>query len=73
MASSINKSTTMRLRVFTGNAPDGRETFANRSFTSVNPDITDDDLMVVGTAASGLLAEPVSKIVRENSAELIEG
>lgn len=68
----IDKSTTIRMKVFTGNAADGRETYANRSLTSVNPDLSDEDAMEIGTATAALLADPLHNVIREDTAELAE-
>ena len=68
----IDKSTTIRMRVFTGAAADGRETYANRSITSINPELSDEDAMDIGTATAALLADPLHNVIREDTAELAE-
>ena len=66
------QSTKLVLKVVTGTNTDGKALTAQRSFANVNPAISDDDLLAIGSKLGALQAHDVATISRIDSASLVE-
>ena len=64
MATIKDSSTTLKIRVATGISEDGKTTFADRTLSNVNPDLTDDQFYNIGTKFSNLQSLALGAIVR---------
>lgn len=73
MAVKQNSETDMILKVQTGVSEDESPTYSRRTIGNINPSLTDDDFLAVGTAVAGLQKYTLDTVVREDSAEIVEG
>lgn len=73
MAVKQNSETDMVLKVQTGVSEDESPTYSRRTIGNINPSLTDDDFLAVGTAVAGLQKYTLDTVVREDSAEIVEG
>lgn len=71
MANRMNPATKLQLKVITATDTAGKEQIAVRSF-NLNPRLTDDDVMSIGTKLASLQRFPVSAICRQDDAALGE-
>ena len=70
-AKKETQSTKLVLRVVTGVATSGKAITASRTYSAVNPAITDDDLLDVGTKLGALQSHDVQTISRVDTATLV--
>lgn len=73
MAVKQNSETDMILKVQTGVSEDESPTYSRRTIGNINPSLTDDDFLAVGTAVAGLQKYTLDTVIREDSAEIVEG
>lgn len=66
-----NAATKLQLKVVTGSDSTGKDTFATRSYT-VNPELTDEAVLSIGTKLGNLQSLPVENIARQDNAALAE-
>lgn len=66
------QSTKLVLKVVTGTNTDGKALTSQRTFSSVNPAISDDDLLAIGAKIGGLQAHELATVNRIDSASLVE-
>ena len=71
-AKKDTQSTKLVLKVVTGTNTDGNALTAQRSVATVNPAISDDDLLAIGSKLGALQAHDVATISRIDSASLVE-
>ena len=71
-AKKDSKSTKLVLKVVTGTNTAGKALTAQRSSAHVNPAISDDDLLAIGSKLGALQAHDVATISRIDSASLVE-
>ncbi len=71
MATRMNPATKLQLKVITSTDSAGKEHIAVRSF-HVNPALSDDDVLSIGTKLGSLQSYPVSAICRQDDAALDE-
>ena len=65
-------STKLVLKVVTGTDAKGKALTAQRTLASVNPAISDDDLLAIGSKLGALQAHDVASVSRVDSASLVE-
>ena len=73
MAVKQNSETDMILKVQTGVSEDESPTYSRRTIGNINPSLTDDDFLAVGTAVAGLQKYTLGTVIREDSTEIVEG
>lgn len=65
--SRVEKKTTLYINVEVGD-----DSYKNRSFTDINPELTDALALSTGTALSTLQSHTLNKVVRRDEATLLE-
>jgi len=71
-AKKDTQSTKLVLKVVTGMNAQGKALTSSRTLSSVNPAISDDDLLAVGSKLGALQAHEVASVSRVDSASLVE-
>ena len=71
-AKKETQATKLVLKVVTGTGASGKAITAQRSFTDVNPAISDDDLLSIGAKLGKLQSHDVSVVSRIDTATLVE-
>ena len=66
------QSTKLVLKVVTGTDAEGQALTSQRSIANVNPAISDDDLLAIGSKLGALQAHDVASVSRVDSASLVE-
>lgn len=66
-----NITTSLKIKVENGTTESGVIKYATRTFSSINPDITDDDLFAVGQGLAALQVHEVGDIQRAENATLV--
>ena len=67
-----NQATTLKITRITGSDETGKDTVGYLNFSSVNPEIADDDLLAVGKKISNLRAYTVKSVGRLDSCTLAQ-
>lgn len=70
MAVKIDPSSKIVLKVVTGTDASGKDTTAQRTVNKLNPSLSDDKALVLGTYIAGLQANTLSSVSRTDSAIL---
>ena len=70
-AKKETQSTKRVLKVVTGTASSGKSITASRTFSAVNPAVSDDDMLDIGAKLGALQAYDVSTISRVDTATLV--
>ena len=70
-AKKEDASTKLVVKVVTGVATSGKAITANRSFSAVNPAVTDDQMLDVGTKIGALQSHDVQAITRIDTANMV--
>lgn len=60
------------VKVETGVTANGTATYSQRTFTHINPELGDADVLDLGKALGGLQAHPVASVNRQDAAKLEE-
>lgn len=68
MATMKENSTTLKIRVATGTDAEGRTTFADRSVSDINYELSNDDLCSIGTGLASLQSCALVGIIRTDTA-----
>ena len=71
MTKRNNAATKLQLKIITGTNNQGKDAITTRSF-SVNPELTDEDVLSIGTKLASLQSLPVQDICRQDNAALVE-
>ena len=71
-AKKETQDTKLVLKVVTGSTGTGKAITAARSFTDVNPAISDDDMLTIAGKLGKLQSHDVSTVTRVDSATLVE-
>lgn len=66
-----NVTTVMKMMVAVGTTASGTIRYAARTFSSVNPEISDEDLLAIGQELGALQANEVGDVMRSELATLI--
>ena len=72
MTVRTEQSTTLKITRIIGTNSAGKDSYGYLNFSGVNPEVTDEDLLDVGTKLAGLQALPVKDIGRLDSCHLAE-
>ena len=68
-----NITTSLKIRVESGTTDAGTIKYAARTISSINPDISDDDLLEVGQGLAAMQSNDVGDIKRSDIATLVTG
>lgn len=69
MAKEIAAST-MKLKLVSGQDAKDNPKYSTRSFKDINPQLSDEDMLSVGTAMAGLQTMPLGQVLRTDTTEL---
>ena len=69
MAKEIAAST-MKLKLVSGQDAKENPKYSTRSFKDMNTDLSDEDMLSVGTALSGLQTMPLGQVLRTDTCDL---
>lgn len=72
MAVKNNQECKIVLKVQTGVSSSGKAAYGQRTISYINPAVTDDDVLDIGTKLAGLQAHPLSSIKRQDVAEIAQ-
>ena len=70
MATKTNANTKLILKVSTGHDETGKEMFRQRTFAHINPALSDDAVLTLGTKLAGLQSDTLVSIARTDNATL---
>ena len=71
-AVKTNETTKLVLSVETGTTAGGAPVYGQRSFANIRPSLSDDDVLTLGTGLAALQTHPLGKVVRQDTAVLVE-
>ena len=66
-----NITTSLKIKVENGTTDAGAVKYATRTFSSINPEISDEDLLAVGQGLAALQSHDVGDIQRAEKATLV--
>ena len=69
MAKEIAAST-MKLKLVSGQDAKDNPKYSTRSFKDINAELSDEDMLSVGTAMAGLQTMPLGQVLRTDTTEL---
>ncbi len=69
MAKEIAAST-MKLKLVSGQDAKDNQKYSTRSFKDINTELSDEDMLSVGTAMAGLQTMPLGQVLRTDTTEL---
>lgn len=69
MAKEIAAST-MKLKLASGQDAKDNPKYSTRSFKDINTELSDEDMLSVGTAMAGLQTMPLGQVLRTDTTEL---
>ena len=69
MAKEIAAST-MKLQLVSGQDAKDNPKYSTRSFKDINTELSDEDMLSVGTAMAGLQTMPLGQVLRTDTTEL---
>ena len=69
MAKEIAAST-MKLKLVSGQDAKDNPKYSTRSFKDINTELSDEDMLSVGTAMAGLQTMPLGQVLRTDTREL---
>lgn len=69
MAKEIAAST-MKLKLVSGQDAKDNPKYSTRSFKDINTELSDEDMLSVGTAMAGLHTMPLGQVLRTDTTEL---
>lgn len=69
MAKEIAAST-MKLKLVSGQDAKDNPKYSTRSFKDINTELSDEDMLSVGTAMAGLQTMPLGQVLRTDTTEL---
>lgn len=70
MATKKNQEVTIIVKVQNGTTLAGKASYASRSFSNINPAITDDQVLAIGQGLASLQAHTLSSVNRKDEAEI---
>lgn len=71
MAVKTDKTSKLILKVQTGTNTAGEPTYSQRSFANINPALSDDDFLAIGTAVAALQSHTVGAVNRQDGATVV--
>ena len=72
MAVKKNSETDMVLKVQTGTSETDAPTYSRRTISNINPSLSDDNFLDVGTSVANLQKYTLGAVVREDSPEIAD-
>ena len=63
-------ASTMKLKLVSGQDAKDNPKYSTRSFKDINTELSDEDMLSVGTAMAGLQTMPLGQVLRTDSTEL---
>ena len=63
-------SSTMKLKLVSGKDAKDNPKYSSRSFNNINTQLSDEDMLSVGTAMAGLQTMPLGQVLRTDTTEL---
>ena len=63
-------ASTMKLKLVSGQDAKDNPKYSTRSFKDINTELSDEDMLSVGTAMAGLQAMPLGQVLRTDTAVL---
>ena len=70
MSKRIDTKSSFRLKLETGISDKGTATYSSRSFSDINPALTDDELLGVADGLAGLQSHTLAEVSRIDTATL---
>ena len=70
MSNRIDKKSTFKLRLETGTNDKGTATYSSKSFSGINPALTDDELLGIADGLAGLQSHTLAEVSRVDTATL---
>ena len=68
-----NIKTSLKIKVENGTTDTGAVKYATRTYSSINPEISDDDLLAIGQGLGALQTHDVGDVQRGENATMITG
>lgn len=65
-------ASTMKLKLIAGQDAKENPTYSTRSFKDIRTDLSDEDMLSVGTALAGLQSLPLGQVLRTDTGELLD-
>ena len=65
-------ASTMKLKLIAGQDAKETPTYSTRSFKDIRTDLSDEDMLAVGTALAGLQSLPLGQVLRTDTGELLD-
>lgn len=72
MATRNNSKSSLGIKYVAGVDSQGDNTYRTFSYSNVNPDVSDDDILSVGNKIGALQTQTVAAVVRTDTANLTE-
>lgn len=63
-------ASTMKLKLVSGQDAKDNPKYSTRSFKDINTELSDEDMLSVGTAMAGLQTMPLGQVLRTDTTEL---
>ena len=60
----------MKLKLVTGKDEQENPTYATRSFRDMNPSLSDEDMLSLGTSLAKLQTKPLGQVLRTDTSEI---
>lgn len=65
-------ASTMKLKLIAGKDDKENPTYSTRSFKDIRTDLSDEDMLAVGTALAGLQSLPLGQVLRTDTGEFLD-
>lgn len=72
MAVKKNVQCSIVLKVQTGTTTTGKASYTSRTFSDINPEISDDNVLTIGQKLAGLQKYDLGSVNREDTAEIAQ-
>ena len=69
----VNVTTALKIMVENGTTDSGTIKYAARTISSINPDLSDDDMLAIGQGLAAMQSNEVGDIKRSDIATLVAG
>lgn len=73
MATKQNSTCEIIVKVQTGTTTAGKASYTSRKFGSINPTLSNDDILEIGQKLAGLQKYTLGMVKRQEAAEIIAG
>lgn len=68
-----DQSTKLMLKVQIGTTGKGKDKYVQRTFATINPAVSDEDLLAAGTAFGDMQERPLNAVMRQDVCTLSQG